>query len=592
MTGQYLAAPGVVLLAVSASPSVTAWSFNYLIWDVSDPSLAAGEHPPTTPGDLFTWFGAGPTGNLLQPPSYTLSLTGAAFAMPPTPPQPEVAWGGVAGAPIVGSTLSLSNFTATQFFWPLDSFVSQTSTPTGLGMHVQQDAFGRFQVLMTGIAPPATGVLHVTSLSQHTAVIRQWYSWHDPTNASSSSGPTTLRTVVELFDPSGLPAFGAFNVHYRNGGDPSEHAAYLFADQPTSASYTPSPTYSWNGNRPDPTITRSATGVYQATLPGLGLYASSERGHVQVSPYNPMLLPSKLVRAKVAGWSASGADIVVNLRTFGVGGVPMDAMFTLSYHERAAPVPEHRGSGAHVWANDPFSSSYTPLAPYTDSNGNAGPANAEVVSRTGTGSYVVDLPDLSSYTPYGSGLGGSIGMVTAYGTGSAYASMDNFVTNAVGGSQVLVNTYDTNGTPANSRFDLLFLSGVPAGAAASNAVIGGSCGGPVLWPSERPLLGTQWPLEMTGVPTGSLLGLVVVGVSNPHMSLGQVGAPGCTLYSDATTIATTPLPANSPAYSVSIPNSSTLLSVEVFLQGVVLLPGANALGLALGNGVRGRLGDV
>ena len=133
-----------------------------------------------------------------------------------------------------------------------------------------------------------------------------------------------------------------------------------------------------------------APGTYRVRLPGLAP-PFSEEGHVQVSSYGLLAR-----RTTVEGWYPSGGDMIVDVLTTDMAGAPTDTRFTLSYNEYAVPIADVEGSGAHVWANDPVAASYTPAAPYTDSNGRVGPNDAERIRRLGVGEYVVDLPDCAA----------------------------------------------------------------------------------------------------------------------------------------------------------------------------------------------------
>src|SRR5262245_42166976 len=61
----------------------------------------------------------------------------------------------------------------------------------------------------------------------------------------------------------------------------SAQLGYVWANQPSSASYTPSLTYQFNSAGGTNTITRSGVGQYTVHFPGL----STLGGHVQVTAY-------------------------------------------------------------------------------------------------------------------------------------------------------------------------------------------------------------------------------------------------------------------------------------------------------------------
>ncbi len=70
-------------------------------------------------------------------------------------------------------------------------------------------------------------------------------------------------------------------------------SGYVWANNVTSASYTPSLTYSYNSRGGANTITRSAAGIYQVKIGNL----STTGGHVQVTSYG-----AGSVNCKVQSW--------------------------------------------------------------------------------------------------------------------------------------------------------------------------------------------------------------------------------------------------------------------------------------------------
>lgn len=353
-------------------------------------------------------------------------LAAAALALSPTTGAQEVAWAWVKPA---GQGATFTPFSAWQY-----STAGQTITvQRGSGNH-------EFIVQMPGVAPSLGGSIHATAHNgNHTAVVRSW----------NSLGGNVLANIV-LFDSSGQPANdAAFIVHWRHSGPNERREAYTWANLPTSPSYTPHPSYSWNGNRGAPTITRTAVGTYAVRFPGLSPQGA-ELGHVQVSPHGT--LP---VRAKVASWGADTGDMVVQVRCFDFAGAPTDARFVCSYNEKAAPIDPDQGSGAHLLTSQPTATLSSPIASVSDSNGRYGPKDAETIERLTVGRYRVNLPDVAPNQS-------STVQVTAYGTGTEYASVDQWVSDGCGGTDVVVETWDTTGAPADARFTLRYLTNRPA----------------------------------------------------------------------------------------------------------------------------------
>ena len=147
---------------------------------------------------------------------------------------------------------------------------------------------------------PSAGVVQACAYDgNHTAVVNNW-----------TTVGNDVVTYVELFDPAGGPANnGRFTIYYRRAREDTQRQAYLWANDPTSSSYTPSTAYSWNGNRPNPTINRINVGAYEVTLPGLAAAPGAEQGHVQATSY-----ASSLLRTTVVGWGHVGGDVVATVR--------------------------------------------------------------------------------------------------------------------------------------------------------------------------------------------------------------------------------------------------------------------------------------
>ncbi|HEU4426776.1 MAG TPA: hypothetical protein VFR67_29940 [Pilimelia sp.] len=97
---------------------------------------------------------------------------------------------------------------------------------------------------------------------------------------------------------------------------------------------------------------------------------------------------------------------------------------------------------AYVWADQPTADSYLPRASYQWNS--VHPAQAvNRVSRTGIGSYVVTMKDLT-------GVGGTVS-VTAYGASSHHCKVVSWFPTS-GAQHVNVNCFDGAGNPADSRF--------------------------------------------------------------------------------------------------------------------------------------------
>ena len=212
-------------------------------------------------------------------------------------------------------------------------------------------------------------------------------------------------------------------------------SAFVWANQPSSASYLPSPAYQWNSRHSFTavnTITRSGVGSYTVRLPDLGAVS----GTVLVTAYGP-----GTNNCKVLSWNPSGTAQLVNIRCFTATGVLTDTRFTMSYANHTGVA----GSDlAYVWANQPTAASYVPSQPYQANSSGA----TNQIQRLGTGFYLVKLPN----------LGRSAGhvQVTAYGPGPERCKVVSWGPNGTEQDiRVLCNT--RNGTPVDTRFTLTYV---------------------------------------------------------------------------------------------------------------------------------------
>jgi hypothetical protein len=132
----------------------------------------------------------------------------------------------------------------------------------------------------------------------------------------------------------------AINLLYTSSvqADPGRGAVplcYVWANNPTVASYIPNGLYSYNlvyrsgGN----TVTRSATGTYAVTCKGVGGAGSGAAntawgpgGHVQVTAYGGT--PNY---CKVVSWATGAPDFTGNVKCYTHTGVAADTQFDLLF---------------------------------------------------------------------------------------------------------------------------------------------------------------------------------------------------------------------------------------------------------------------
>jgi hypothetical protein len=211
-------------------------------------------------------------------------------------------------------------------------------------------------------------------------------------------------------------------------------SAFVWADQPSAASYTPSPAYQWNSRHPLAavnTITRTGAGSYTVRLPDLG----ATSGTVVATAYGPTAS-----YCKVLSWGPGGTAQLVNIRCFTATGVAADTPFTMSY---TSPV----GFGydlAYVWADQPTAPSYVPSPPYQANSSGA----TNRIQRLGTGAYLVKLPNLGQ-------AAGHV-QVTAYGPGPERCKVGGWGPNGTE-QDIRVFCYTPRASRADTRFTLSYV---------------------------------------------------------------------------------------------------------------------------------------
>ena len=209
----------------------------------------------------------------------------------------------------------------------------------------------------------------------------------------------------------------------------SQQYAFAWANQPTTAAYTPSTFYSYNHAGGNIQITRTATGAYSVQFASFDAFGVG--GNVQVTAYGS----SGGQYCKVESWSSDTAFV----RCFDAAGAASDSYFTVLYIK--APAMPH--AVAYAWASNPTSASYTPSSIYSY-NPTGGAVTA---TRNGTGDYSM------TWSGFGAlGAGGGHPHVTAYDASNNRCQILSW-----GGDLVNVRCYDSAGNPADSRYSVLFV---------------------------------------------------------------------------------------------------------------------------------------
>jgi hypothetical protein len=192
---------------------------------------------------------------------------------------------------------------------------------TGASNTITHSSTGIYQVKLPGLGGPG-GTVKVTAYgwgNEYCKVTSWTYTGADEyVNVACQTPAGTL--VDSYFTATFHEAIGLLGTLT----DASPERGYVWANDAFAASYTPSSSYSYNSDGLTNTITRSSTGVYQVTLPGL----ATSRGHVEVTAYGPSAAST---RCKVASWGSSGSDEFVNVRCFDATGAAADSRYALTF---------------------------------------------------------------------------------------------------------------------------------------------------------------------------------------------------------------------------------------------------------------------
>lgn len=110
--------------------------------------------------------------------------------------------------------------------------------------------------------------------------------------------------------------------------------------------------------------------------------------------------------------------------------------------------------------------------------------------------------------------------------------------------------------------------------------------------SARPAFGATMPLQVTGVPVGSPLGFLALGLVPlvPAAALASVGMPDCFQYLQVDATRSFVILGSPAMVGVPIPADTSLAGMSVFAQAVVVAPGSNTLGALATDALELRLG--
>jgi hypothetical protein len=255
----------------------------------------------------------------------------------------------------------------------------------------------------------------------------------------SPAALSDLEAFIGCFTTAGLPVDARFAATFaRPGSNLGARFAYVWADEPGNPSYVPNSRYQYNNFRLTNEITRSATGRYRVRLPGLG----APGGIAKVSAYG-----SGTETCKAAGWFRTAAVEFVDIACHTAAGAPVDARFTMTFHDADGPFGVQTDTGserAYVLTDQPSAASSTPGGQFNSSGA------SNTVARSAAGVYAVRLPGLA--VPRGHV------QVTAW-SDTADSMRCKVASWTFTGSDETVNVrcFDVTGAAADARFAMTFV---------------------------------------------------------------------------------------------------------------------------------------
>jgi hypothetical protein len=328
---------------------------------------------------------------------------------------------GASGFVWAGSTSGSQQASSSYSYNSSGSNVANTITWLGTG-------YARVDFL--GLGDQIGGNVQVTAYGSSTDRCKIGY-W-------SNSG-STLQAYVYCHNIAGQPVNTPFTASYvrRTGIGYNQTGGYVWADQPTAASYTPSPYYQYNAAGQRNTITRSGVGQYLVNFPGTTVTG----GSVEVTAYG-----TGSEYCKIGYWGSN----MVAVNCYASGGTPIDTRFTLNFTDQS---PNATPSYQYAWADQPTAASYTPSGYYQKGQlaRDCDPSTGTVtMRRNGTGNYTAILPVLN---PTGSNV-----KVTAYNGAGEMCKVVGWYGNGSSGTQVNIACFSPTGAPIDTYFDLIYSS--------------------------------------------------------------------------------------------------------------------------------------
>jgi hypothetical protein len=345
----------------------------------------------------------------------------------------------VAGIALFGATQVRAQ--AIGWVWNNNPSTPGTTTPdasysynsSGGAISATRNAEGDYTVLFAGLGNSLASDVQATAYGggANFCVVGSW----------SSSNGTDVAANVFCYNTAGSLADNSFTLLYQaRSSDDAFRAklAFLWANEPTTANYTPDTSYQYNETGGTNTITRNGAGSYTANLPGL----TRTGGTVLVTAYG-----STAARCQAAGWTGGSSGTDVNVTCTNAAGVATDEMFDLVYSIlETAGYGQLSNIGGAIWAfND------TRKTPYDVSGKYSVPFGFFKMysQRIAKGAYVWTI------TVDGDAWISTTVLATAYGVPGNYCNTNSWQMNSTTIS-IYVNCFNAAGAPADTQFTATF----------------------------------------------------------------------------------------------------------------------------------------
>jgi putative cell wall-binding protein len=245
--------------------------------------------------------------------------------------------------------------------------------------------------------------------------------------------------TVRCYNNAGNAADAKFTALFQQRATAPNAMAYVWANAPASASYTPDANFQFNSSSALNTIKRVGVGEYSVVFPGLGGAGANFKDAVMVTSFG-----AAANRCRMESQSITSASASVGVLCNNKNGQRVDSSFTLIY-ARGGGLSPFATRWASGFTNDANSANYTVSPDFTQNSG----GGSITVARTATG--VFDVTFVGQGT-----LQGSHVQVNAFTSSFNHCNIASW---GLAGSdlKVTVSCYDNDGLPTNERFDISVL---------------------------------------------------------------------------------------------------------------------------------------